>query len=76
MRVRGLRHPDGNWMFRNLNLQPILLQSEAITIYAVIFVGRKFCRFRCKLIVRKILILEKKQWLKGNIVFNLIISEN
>ena len=33
------------------------------TIYAVIFEGRKFRGFRCKLVERKILILEKKQWL-------------
>ena len=35
-----------------------------ITIYAVIFKGRKFCGFCCKLVEREILILEKKQWLK------------
>ena len=34
------------------------------TVYAVIFKGRKFRRFRCKLVKREILILEKKQWLK------------
>ena len=34
------------------------------TVYAVIFEGRKFHGFRCKLVERKILILEKKQWLK------------
>ena len=30
----------------------------------VIFEGRKFHGFRCKLVERKILIPEKKQWLK------------
>ena len=33
------------------------------TIYMEIFKGRKICGFWCKFTERKILILEKKQWL-------------
>ena len=34
------------------------------TVYTVIFKGREFHEFRCKLAEHKILILKKKQWLK------------
>ena len=39
----------------------MLRGGSPYTVYAVIFEGHKFRGFRCKLVEREILILEKKQ---------------
>ena len=42
----------------------LYMKALTQTVYMVIFKGHKFSGFRCKLLESKILILEKKQWLK------------
>ena len=44
--------------------------TQRHTVYAVIFEGRKFRGFRCKLVEREIVILEKKQWLNKETLYS------